>query len=93
MIGVFVFALAAAGAEPLASPQLSSPAARLRHEICYELVMAPAYPAKLAECLSFDGAQDATFTTYACNFLRDTDQLEDFKFSTYSACLRHLLGE
>jgi hypothetical protein len=92
MLEVIVFALAGAGiASPATRQELISPDVQLRHQICYELVMAPAYPAKLAECLSFDGAQDARFTAYACDFLRNTDQLADFDFSTYSACTRHLL--
>jgi hypothetical protein len=93
MLEYLLFAATVALTEPAtAAREGASPIVRLRHEICYALATAPAYQAKLADCLSLDRAQDATFTAHACNFLRDTDQLEDFNFPNYSGCLRDLLA-
>jgi hypothetical protein len=85
-----------AAAQPLAPPvsgeQASPSAIRARHEVCYILAAAGAYPAlNLADCLSFDQAPDAAFKTQVCNFLRETDQLEAFDFASHSACFRNLL--
>jgi len=86
----------------LAAASISGPGAgqdhlsidvQLRHEICFALATAPLYAADLPQCLSFDSAQNAAFSAYACNFLRDTEQLEDFRFPTYATCVRNLLAK
>ena len=93
MIDFILFAVTAAVAGTAVAGDIDiSPAARLRHEICYALATAPAYPANLTDCLSFSRAPEAAFTAQVCNFLRDTDQLEDFRFANYSACVRDLLA-
>ena len=89
--------LLAAGASISAPPGVGqehlSIDVQLRHEICFALATAPLYPADLPQCLSFDSAHNAAFSAYACNFLRDTEQLEDFRFPTYATCLRNLLAK
>ena len=65
---------------------------RLRYEICYALAVAPSYPADVARCFGFARAQDPRFTEHVCGFLRDTDQLNDFGFTTYAVCMRDLLA-
>lgn len=93
MIEFVMFAAAhVLGGPAAAGPQGGSPAVRLRHEICYALSTAPAYPGDFAECLRLDRAQDAAFTAHVCDFLRDTDQLADFDFAKYFDCVRDLLA-
>ena len=93
MFEVFLFAATGALSGPAETVREgTSPTVGLRYEICQALATAPAYPAKLRDCLSLDRAQDATFAAHACNFLRDTDQLEDFNFPNYPACLRDLFA-
>lgn len=82
-----------AAAQPLAPPaterQASPGATRARHEVCYMLATAGAYPAlDLADCLSFDTAPDAVFNTQVCNFLREADQLREYDFSSYPDCIQ-----
>jgi hypothetical protein len=93
MIAFLVFAEAVALVPPaMIEKDGMTPAPGLRHEICYALATAPAAPADLARCLNLDRAPATAFTAYVCSFLLHTDQLEDFDFTTYSACLRDLLA-
>ncbi|MFL6776510.1 MAG: hypothetical protein ACJ8FN_08960 [Sphingomicrobium sp.] len=61
-----------------------------RQEVCYVLATGAVYPLKLRDCLAFARAPDAEFKTQVCNFLKDTDQLVDFEFTSYAACLRNV---
>jgi hypothetical protein len=94
IIEIALFAATALPGAPVATGQEGiSPAVRRRDEICYALATASAQPANLADCLGSDRAQDAAFTAQACNFLRDTDQLGEFDFGSYRACVRDLLRD
>lgn len=87
-------ALAASAQPPATAPTVtvqpgSSAAIGARHEVCYALATEPSYPAlDLAGCLSFDKAPEATFRTQVCGFLRESEQLQDYRFATYSDCIR-----
>jgi hypothetical protein len=72
---------------PAPAHQSGADRARARDEICYKLASAAAYPLDLRDCLGFARAPDAEFKTQVCNFLKDTDQLADFEFTSYAACL------
>jgi hypothetical protein len=61
--------------------------AMARQEICYKLATGTAYPLDLRDCLEFAHSSDAAFKTQVCNFLKDTEQLVEFEFTSYAACL------
>ena len=63
-------------------------ARRARREVCY-LLATGAADLNLADCLSFDNAPEPVFITEVCNFLHETEQLEDFKFASRSECIRY----
>ena len=96
-VNILEFVLVAAagfpGGQAATGQEAISPAVRRRDEICYALATASAYPANLPDCLSFDRAQPSAFTAQACAFLRETDQLGDFDFASYRACVRDLLQD
>ena len=73
---------------PAPSPQISAEQANARRDICYKLATAAAYPLDLRDCLAFAHGPDAAFETEVCNFLKDSDQLADFGFTSHAACLR-----
>lgn len=77
---------------PAPTPQITADQAIARHEICYNLATAAAYPLDLRDCLAFAQSPDADFKTEVCNFLKDTAQLMDFEFTSYTACMRHGLA-
>ena len=91
---VFAAATLLAGGEPvtiaqdLTEQQQLLQARRARREICYALATG-AVDLNLADCLSFDNAPEPVFRTEVCNFLRETEQLEDFKFASHSECIRY----
>ncbi|MFL6729194.1 MAG: hypothetical protein ACJ8E3_04260 [Sphingomicrobium sp.] len=78
-----------AAAAPTMAPQSASSAAiRLRHEVCYALATGSSYPTfDLAGCLSFDKAPEAAFRTQVCSFLRESEQLQDYRFASYGDCV------
>lgn len=63
-------------------------ATRARREVCYALAMG-VVPLNLGDCLSFDNAPEPVFRTEVCNFLRETGQLEDFRFASHAECIRY----
>jgi hypothetical protein len=73
---------------PAPNPQSSADQVMARQEICYVLATGTVYPLKLRDCLAFARSLDAEFKTQVCNFLKDTEQLVDFEFASYAACLR-----
>ena len=73
-----------------AVPRTSAEQEIARREICYELATAAAYPLGFRDCLGFAHSPAAAFKTEICNFLKGTDQLVDFEFASYAACLRQI---
>lgn len=73
---------------PAPSPQITAEQTNARRDICYKLATAAAYPLDLRDCLAFAHSPDAAFKTEVCNFLKDSDQLADFEFTSHAACLR-----
>jgi hypothetical protein len=72
---------------PARVQQSSAEQAMARDEICYMLATGAAYPLKLRDCLMFARLPDPAFKTQVCNFLKQTEQLTDFEFTSYAACL------
>lgn len=94
---VFAAAALLVGGEPGAIAQAvteqqgRSKATRAQREVCYVLATGAA-DLDLADCLSFADAPEPLFRTEVCNFLRETGQLEDFKFTSHSECVRDGFG-
>jgi hypothetical protein len=44
----------------------------------------------LGECMSYSSVSDQGFRTKFCDFLRETDQLDDNGYSSYSDCVTSL---
>jgi hypothetical protein len=97
MMGTLMMIAAAtllAGGEPatiaqdLTEQQHRLHARQARREICYALATG-AVDLNLADCLSFDNAAEPVFRTEVCDFLRETEQLEAFKFASHSECIRY----
>lgn len=84
MIVAAAFVAPAATARPESEGR---PDAKMRHEICYVLATGTAR-FNLADCLSFDHAPEPVFRAEVCNFLRESEQLQDFGFAAHSQCLR-----
>ena len=94
LLAVAALAVSAQPPTPTAIGQTSGPAAiRARHEICYALAAGASDPAlDLAGCLNFDNAPEAAFRTQVCSFLRESEQLQDYNFASYSDCVRQPLS-
>jgi|1186.fasta_scaffold94219_3 hypothetical protein len=75
---------------PAPVQQSSADQAMARHEICYMLATGVAYPLELRDCLTFAQSPDPGFKTQVCKFLKQTEQLADFEFPSYAACLGEL---
>jgi hypothetical protein len=75
---------------PAPTHQNSADQAMARQEICYVLATGTVYPLKVRDCLAFARSPDAEFKTQVCKFLKDTEQLVDFEFASYAACLRNV---
>jgi hypothetical protein len=67
--------------------QTSADQAITRDQICYRLATAETYPFDLRNCLAFAHSPNAAFKMQVCNFLKETDQLADFEFTSYAACM------
>lgn len=68
--------------------EISSKAARARTEVCYALAAGTAH-LNLGDCLSFANAPEQVFRTEVCNFLRDSEQLEEYGFGSHSTCVKY----
>ena len=62
-------------------------ATQAQRDVCY-LLATEAADLLLADCLNFADAPGPLFRTEVCNFLRDTEQLEDFGFTSHPECVR-----
>jgi hypothetical protein len=96
LVTSIVFAAAAllVGGEPSAIAQaVTEQQGRLKatlaqREVCYTLATDAAH-LDLADCLSFADAPEPLFRAEVCNFLSETGQLEDFKLTSHSECVRN----
>lgn len=56
---------------------------------CYNHIQ-KAPTGNLGECMSFWDASEQGFTSKFCDYLLETDQLEDYGFVSFSDCVRTL---
>ena len=57
---------------------------------CHDLLAEFQGNLNLGECMSFNSVSDPGFRTKLCDYLLETDQLEDFDFTSYSDCVRNI---
>lgn len=94
LVALAAAALAASAQPPATPPPITvrsgSPAViGARHQVCHALAAGASYPAlDLAGCLSFDKAPEAVFRKQVCGFLRESEQLQDYRFDSYGDCVR-----
>lgn len=86
-------ALAASAQPPATAPNTalqpgSSAAISARHEICYTLAFDGAYPPlNVVDCLRLEKAPAAVFKAQVCGYLREREQLRDYRFASYGDCV------
>ncbi len=80
---------------PPASTESSVPERSMtRAQICYTLATDGAYPPlSAADCLRFETAPVAVFKTKVCGYLRESEQLRDYHFSSLSDCIEAPFGQ
>ena len=79
---------------PPASIESSVPERSMtRAQICYTLEADGAYPPlSAADCLRFEKAPVAVFKAKICGYLRESEQLRDYQFSSLSDCIEAPFG-
>jgi len=85
------FGGASAIAQAVTEQQGRLKATLAQREVCDVLATGAAH-LDLADCLSFADAPEPLFRAEVCNFLRETGQLEDFKFISPSECVQYGFG-
>jgi len=81
--------LAAASAAAVQPHALRVSGVQERYDVCASLATDGGYPPlDLRACLSLKEAPEAVFRAGICDYLRNSEQLQDYHFSSHSDCMR-----
>lgn len=85
-------AATAAPIAPAAADQTSNNGANAElHEFCTGLVASGIFPdLNYGECMSYNRTSLSGLRAHVCDQLRETGELDDYGFSSYSECVRNI---